>query len=92
LRDNRYRTLMKITHGDRVLLAKLILCLPAVFDLESGGWNRSELWLVPQAALRDPSLYHFLALVDAIRDGGARERKITERDLVHRPRASYGQP
>jgi hypothetical protein len=29
---------------------------------------------VPAAALRDPNLYQFLALVDAIRDGRARER------------------
>jgi hypothetical protein len=38
----------------------------------------------PQAALRDSHLYEFLALVDAIRDGRARERKIAERELVHR--------
>ena len=47
---------------------------------------------VPQAALRDPNLYQFLALVDAIRDGRARERKLAERDLVHRLRATHGQP
>jgi len=47
---------------------------------------------VPQAALRDPNLYQFLALVDAIRDGRARERKIAERELVHRLRATHGQP
>ena len=47
---------------------------------------------VPQAALRDSNLYQFLALVDAIRDGRARERKIAERDLVHRLRAAHGQP
>jgi hypothetical protein len=47
---------------------------------------------VPQAALRDPKLYQLLALVDAIRDGRVRERKIAERDLVHRLRATYGQP
>jgi len=47
---------------------------------------------VPQAALRDSNLYQFLALVDAIRDGRARERKIAERDLVLRLRATHGQP
>jgi hypothetical protein len=47
---------------------------------------------VPQAALRDPNLYRFLALVDAIRDGRARERKIAERDLVRRLRVTSGQP
>ncbi len=47
---------------------------------------------VPKAALRDPKLYQLLALVDAIRDGRARERKIAERELVHQLRATHGQP
>src|SRR4029077_11697439 len=47
---------------------------------------------VPHAALRDPILYQLLALVDAIRNGRARERKIAEGDLVHRLRATHGQP
>lgn len=47
---------------------------------------------VPQAAMRDPQLYELLALVDAIRDGRARERKIAERHLVHRLRKGHGQP
>ena len=46
---------------------------------------------VPQAALRDPGLYELLALVDAIRDGRARDRKIAERDLVNRLRMGHGQ-
>jgi len=45
---------------------------------------------VPRAALRDPLLYQLLALVDAIRDGRARERKIAESELVHRLRATHG--
>lgn len=36
---------------------------------------------VPVAALRDPLLYKYLALVDAIRDGRARERKLAEKEL-----------
>ena len=47
---------------------------------------------VPQAALRDRDLYELLALVDAVRDGRARERKIAERDLVDRLRKRHGQP
>ena len=47
---------------------------------------------VPQAVLRDSNLYQLLALVDAIRDGRARERKIATRDLVRRLRATQGQP
>ena len=42
---------------------------------------------VPSAALRDPVLYEFLAIVDALRDGRARERKIAERELIKRIRS-----
>jgi DNA-binding Lrp family transcriptional regulator len=42
----------------------------------------------PQAALKDAELYQMLALVDAIRDGGARERGLAQRELVSRLRAS----
>lgn len=38
----------------------------------------------PIAALRDPFLYELLALVDAIRDGRARERKIAEKELTNK--------
>ncbi len=47
---------------------------------------------VSRAALRDPALYQLLALVDAIRDGRARERNLAERDLVHRLKSIHGQP
>jgi hypothetical protein len=46
---------------------------------------------VPHAALRDPALYELLALVDAIRDGRARERNLAERDLVRRLKATRGE-
>lgn len=36
---------------------------------------------VPAAALRDPALYELLALIDALRDGRARERKLAEEAL-----------
>jgi hypothetical protein len=39
---------------------------------------------VPQAALRDAKLYELLALVDAIREGRAREREIAIRELTAR--------
>jgi hypothetical protein len=39
---------------------------------------------VPAAAQRDPKLYELLALVDAIRDGRAREREIAIRELTAR--------
>jgi DNA-binding Lrp family transcriptional regulator len=41
----------------------------------------------PVAALRDPALYELLALIDAIREGRARERKLAEDELrarIHR--------
>jgi hypothetical protein len=45
---------------------------------------------VPEAAKRDSYLYELLALVDAIRDGRVRERKIAEKELVTRLRAKNG--
>jgi hypothetical protein len=39
---------------------------------------------VPAAALRDPKLYELLALVDAIREGRAREREIAIGELTAR--------
>ncbi len=39
---------------------------------------------VPEAALRDPALYELLALVDAIRDGRARERNLAQKALEKR--------
>jgi DNA-binding Lrp family transcriptional regulator len=38
----------------------------------------------PMAALKDSVLYQYLALVDAIRDGRTRERKLAERELSNR--------
>ena len=38
----------------------------------------------PQAAMRDQQLYELLALVDAIRDGRAREKEIAVRELTQR--------
>jgi hypothetical protein len=42
----------------------------------------------PEAAAKDATLYELLALVDAIRDGRARERQAAERELVARLRKS----
>ncbi|MDO8678258.1 MAG: hypothetical protein Q7R30_06795 [Acidobacteriota bacterium] len=42
--------------------------------------------MVPGAALKDPVLYELLALVDAFRDGRARERQLAERELASRLR------
>jgi len=39
---------------------------------------------VPQAALEDARLYQLLALVDALRDGRARERELAGRELKKR--------
>ena len=39
---------------------------------------------VPQAAARDSRLYELLALVDAVRDGRARERNLAAKDLEAR--------
>lgn len=47
---------------------------------------------VPDAARRDPVLYARLAMLDAIRDGGARERKLAETKLLESLRRSNGKP
>jgi hypothetical protein len=41
----------------------------------------------PGAALRDPLLYEWLALVDAVRAGRARERKLAMQEIERRLRA-----
>ena len=41
----------------------------------------------PGAALRDPHLYEWLALVDAVRGGRARERKLAGQEIERRLRA-----
>lgn len=65
--------------------------LPPVWpwrDGETRGVGLEPLYrTAPAAALRDPVLYELLALVDAIRDGRARERKIAEKELVSRLRS-----
>jgi hypothetical protein len=49
------------------------------------GYEFSPLYKsVPRAALKDSKLYEILALVDAIRDGRAREREIAVRELKTR--------
>jgi hypothetical protein len=39
---------------------------------------------VPEVARRNPKLYELLALVDALRCGGARERKLAMTELQNR--------
>src|SRR5215467_2691738 len=56
-------------------------------DGETRGIAHEPLYkTAPTADLRDPVLYQSLALVDAIRDGRARERKMAERHLINRLR------
>lgn len=45
---------------------------------------------VPDASMRDKVLYRRLALLDSIRDGGARERKLAERELLKSLRKGNG--
>jgi hypothetical protein len=54
-------------------------------DGKTRGYSFAPLYkTVPKAALRDPYLYEVLALIDAIRDGRARERQIAEKELKMR--------
>lgn len=61
---------------------------PPVWPYSEGnarGYSLHPLYpTVPQAAAADAKLYEFLALVDAIRDGRARERNLAERELTVR--------
>jgi len=61
---------------------------PPVWPYAEGrdrGVSLSPLYkTAPFAALRDPVLYEYLALVDAIRDGRMRERALAERGLIQR--------
>ena len=65
--------------------------LPPVWPYPEGrerGFAFEPLYkLAPAAALRDPVLYEYLALVDALRDGRARERKLAEEMIVKRLRS-----
>jgi hypothetical protein len=62
--------------------------LPPVWPLAEGsvrGYALSPLHKnAPKAALEDPRLYELLALVDAMRDGRARERELAARELSRR--------
>jgi hypothetical protein len=61
---------------------------PPVWPLAEGpvrGYSFAPLHKnVPQAALKDRRLYELLALVDALRDGRARERELAARELKNR--------
>jgi len=49
------------------------------------GYEFSPLYkTVPKAVVKDPKLYELLAIVDAIRDGRAREREIAIKELKTR--------
>lgn len=62
--------------------------LPPVWPSPEGGHRGVGLEplykTVPIAARRDPQLYEILALLDALRDGRARERRLAEKHLMSR--------
>ena len=64
--------------------------LPSVWPFANGqhrGVSLAPLHkMVPQAALADRRLYEFLALLDALRDGRARERSLAELEIARRLR------
>jgi hypothetical protein len=64
----------------------------AVWPCEEGtrrGYAFSPLHKsVPKAAMKDRRLYELLALVDALRDGRARERDLAQRELSRRLRVA----
>jgi hypothetical protein len=66
---------------------------PPVWPYEDGptrGYGFAPLHKnVPKAALEDPRLYELLAMVDALRDGRARERELASCELGKRLEASF---
>jgi hypothetical protein len=62
--------------------------LPPVWPFAEGqhrGISLEPLYrTAPAAALRDESLYEMLALIDAVRDGRARERHLATKELSER--------
>jgi len=64
--------------------------LPPVWPFPEGqqrGVSLEPLYkTAPAAALRDPTLFEMLALIDALREGRARERKLAEKALIDRVR------
>lgn len=62
--------------------------LPPVWPFPEGehrGVTLEPLYkTVPIAARRDPILYEMLALLDALRDGRAREKQLAEKQLISR--------
>jgi len=81
---------MKTAHAADVMAGELIYDQhnPPVWPYAEGkdrGPSLSPLYKsVPQAAEQDEVLYALLALVDVIRDGRARERKLAEKALGER--------
>ncbi len=65
--------------------------LPPVWPFPEGqqrGVGLEPLYkTVPAAALRDRVLYELLALIDALREGRARERQLAEKALIQRLRS-----
>jgi len=64
--------------------------LPPVWPFPEGqarGVSLEPLYkTAPAAALRDPVFYEMLALIDALREGRARERKLAKKELIERLR------
>jgi len=69
---------------------------PPVWPSPSGkvrGYELSPLYAkAPEAALKDAKLYELLALVDALRDGRARERQLAEKLLTARLTDNRAEP
>jgi hypothetical protein len=67
--------------------------LPPVWPFPAGkqrGVSLEPLYkTAPAAALRDPLFYEMLALIDAVREGRTRERKLAERELIERIRRPF---
>lgn len=67
--------------------------LPPVWPFATGQHRGVSLEplhrVVPLVAQADPRFYEILALLDALRDGRARERRLAEREIVERVRERH---
>src|ERR1039458_5083084 len=92
--DHHHRQLLSADHLHHGLLSRILTQEDPVpvWPFDRGpkrGYAFMPLYKrAPEAALKDEDLYQLLALVDAIRDGSARERELAKRELSVRLKGS----
>ena len=80
LRDGEQSPGCSMTPPEKLRIAKALAEL-GVGIIEAGFPIEPLYETAPKAARKDPVLYELLALIDALRDGRARERQLAEKAL-----------